>query len=445
MKKTAVLVILIIVCIFGYFRLRNKPNPENDPITTPDVIEHTTESLFAFGMNETDFLTKYMTEAEESDQELIEARFAAGMEKADFLAIFDKEPVYLKKDNGGWNADALKYDFEAVLPYASVENMILLLNTSAAVKVEIIGQSLDKRNIYAIEIGFGERVIMFEAGIHAAETANTMFIMKYISNLVTKYEEHDSAVVSLLKDVKIIVVPSANPDGYEATMYGYSQIRNDALYIVKNNAAISYALYKSNAGGIDINRNFPSQHGGLYYTDYGLSNNASLGDDDYAGNTLGCEPETQALMYWQMKHVGKAYAYISLHSSGRVIFAGKPNLGDQFNDNCWLLANIVSDITDYWAIGPEYEDVGIGQDGTATDFVAELAAGFKFSSTTGRLSGNHYDNPTISGNQAIGVITLETLERYTFNISEIKEEYYGKNLEQVFDALIKSYTKIKSS
>ena len=51
----------------------------------------------------------------------------------------------------------------------------------------------------------------------------------------------------------------------------------------------------------------------------------------FGGEELGSEPETKASMYFMLKHYKNVYAYINLHSQGRVIYAGKPNLSNEFN------------------------------------------------------------------------------------------------------------------
>lgn len=385
------------------------------------------------------------TNIKESDADIVKEFFAKGMSKAHYKDAVEGESTKLTADTA---YQKTTYDFGQVLSYATVEVMIKNLNASKAVQVEIIGKSVDKRSIYSIAVGFGEKSIMFETGIHAAEVANTMFIMKYLNDLVNEYEAGNQEIIDLLNEVKILVIPGVNPDGYEATLFGYKNIKNQTLYLYKNHDHIKYDFYKGNANGIDLNRAMPSQHGGLYYSKYKLAESVSMtpsiGDYDYySGSTLGSEPETKALIYWQTKYFKDAYAYIALHSQGQVIYAGKPNLSTKFNENSLALANIVSEINEYVVFGPDDEAVGQGDDGTATDFVAELICGFTFSSKTGRLAADSYENPTIKETQATGVITLETMLTYTRDISLIKQEYYNKKLNQVFDALIKSYQKIK--
>lgn len=381
-----------------------------------------------------------IVDSQESDHEIIK-EFAKGMKSDNYLNAINHKSENLNKENNEYQK--INYDFEKLLKYTEIEQIINNLNKSEIVAVELIGKSVDKRNIYSLSIGKGQKHILFNANIHAAEVANTMYIVKYMADLVNKYEANDEKIVKLLKDVKIIVIPSSNPDGYEACLFGVNSINNKKLYIYENKDNIIFKTYKGNANGVDINRNFPSQHGGLYYQDNELSEvvstKPSIGYFDYyPGESLGSEPETKALMYWFNKYLKEAYAFIDLHSAGRVIYSGKPNLSDKLNSYSYNLAKIVSNITDYEAYGKEAEDVGIGNDGTATDYATEIVSNFKFSEKTGRLTANKYQNPEVK-DVNFGAITLESLEEYTFELSTIKKEYYNKNLAKVYTSLIESY------
>lgn len=383
-----------------------------------------------------------ISDVKENDDEIIAEYFADGMKAKEYLKTVSQETEVLAKDTDEYSP--INYDFEKLLKYSEVEDIVKKLNKSEAIKVEIIGKSVDKRSIYSIEAGYGDNIILFDANIHAAEVAGTMFILKYLTDLVNKYEIKDNTTTELFKNVKIIVIPSINPDGYEACLFGVDSIKNKDLYIYKNRADIIFKTYKGNANGIDINRNFPSQHGGLYYKKYNLSETVSskpsLGYFDYyPGKRLGSEPETRAVMYWLNKYIEKSYAYIAIHSAGRVIYSGKPNLSDSLNNQSLKMAETIANINDYVAYGIEAEEVGYGNDGTATDYATELVSGLTYSQETGRLAADSYLNPTIKKDLKAGIITLETLEEYTFDLKKIKDEYYKKDLAKVFTALIKSY------
>ena len=383
-----------------------------------------------------------ISQNEEQDKYIVGEFFSEGMSVKDYEKTINYKTKYLQAKAVSYQE--VLYNFEKVLTYNEIEGLINALNLSKAVNVEIIGSSVDKRNIYSLEIGFGDDLILIDAGIHAAEIAGTLFITKYIKDLVNDYEKGDSEVVNLLNKIKIIVIPSINPDGYEATSFGPEVIKNKKLHIYKNRGDILFDTYKANANGVDINRNLPSQHGGLHYKDVVLSETVSskptLGYFDYyPGESLGSEPETKALIYWLHRYLNNAYAYIALHSAGRVIYSGKPNLSALFNERSFKLAKIVENINGYEALDEKYEDVGTGNDGTATDYASEVLAGFNFSSKTGRLSNDFYQNPNALDSKT-GVILIETLERYTHNIKKIKDEYYDEKINKVFDALLKSCT-----
>lgn len=375
----------------------------------------------------------------ENNPEIISKYFATGISKEDYINIIERKTEVLKETD---SYKKMSYNFEEYLKYSELESIYKNLNNSKIVKTEVIGISVDERKIYSLEIGNGDETVLFEAGIHASEFSNPLFIIKFMIDLVNKYEENDKEITELLNKYKIVILPNVNPDGYDVAIFGTKMLKNKKLYTYNNKDKIDFHYFKANANGIDLNRNMPSQNGGLYYKKYELNNTVSLllsteRNRYYAGKVLGSEPETKALIYWQNKYLKDTYAYISFHSSGRVIFNVKPNLSDEFNNlnnNC---AKIVNKITEYEILEASDEEVGEGNDGTSTDFMAELANGFNYSSKTGRLSTISYDSKTNELKYKLCVITIETLERYTKDLGLIKDEYIDYELEKVFLNLIK--------
>ncbi|MDD2504918.1 MAG: M14 family metallopeptidase [Bacilli bacterium] len=376
--------------------------------------------------------------SKEEDQDIIAEYFVKGMKTNDYINSLDKKTKILEKKDLKYTQ--ISYDFETVLKYQQIEDIINQLNRSDATKVEIIGKSVDKRKIYSLSLGFGDNIILIDGSIHAAEIANSLFILKFMIDLINKYENNDSEIINILNNVKIVVIPNINPDGYEVCLFGADSIKNHNLYLYKHQDNIIFKTYKANANGVDLNRNFPSQHGGLYYKVNNLSeavsDNPTTGYFDYyPGKTLGSEPEVKALIYWFNKYLNKSFAYLSFHSAGRVVYSGKPNLSSLYNKSSLKLAEIINQVNDYKAYDHEYEDVGYGNDGTSTDYASELVSGFKFSNSTGRLSANKYIKAQVRESE-VGIITIETLEEYTFDIDVIKSEYYNQNLEQAIMNII---------
>lgn len=360
---------------------------------------------------------------------------SSGMNVEDFKGIFNKSENYVNKVG---SYKQINYNFEKKLTYSEIENIFNDLNKSDIVKLENIGKSFDGRNIYIIEIGKGSKVTMFEGNIHAAEIAPLLYLTKYAVNLVNSYEKGNKDVMNLLENNKIVIVPTINPDGYNYTIGGKSTINNKNSYVYQNDSDIEQDYYKANINGVDLNRNFPSRNGGLYFKKYTPSTTLSTKKSTerlayFPGDELASEPETKALIYFMYKYQKDAHIYAAVHSAGRVIYHGKPDLSSEYNRICSKTGRIVSNITGYQSLGVDYEDVGYGSDGSATDMISEIKHGFKFSTKIGRLVPTTND---IKLDGSFCAMTIETLDSYTTDLKTIKEEYENNNLEKAFNALV---------
>lgn len=374
----------------------------------------------------------------ESDSNVVNKMFAKGMSLDSFNQVlkYQADKITSKEEY-----EKINYNFNKKLCYKDVEYYLNKINNSDIVDLYVIGHSVDNRNIYGLEIGNGSKVIFLDANIHAAETANTHILIQFMSEVVNMYESGNSGVKNALNEFKLVVMPCINPDGYEIFTNGIESISNKELWVYKNKNKINFKNLKSNANGVDINRNFPTQNAGLYYKSKELLYNVSLekntGNQAYFGGySLGSEPETKAAMYFMLKHYRSVVTYINLHSQGRVIYSGKPNLSNEFNNLSRKFASKISNINKYIVYGIESEEVGEGNDGSATDFMSEIAHEMPFSSKTGRLSSNKYIDPKVDYIVKYPVITLETIKTYTKNTEIFKDEYYNYGLRKVLFSLI---------
>ena len=379
----------------------------------------------------------FIINSSENDSNIVEEFFTDGMNLDDFKDICNQEENFISMNN---SYNYIDYDFDRKLHYSDIEDILFGMNGSSIVNLEIIGKTHDDRNIYGVEIGSGDKVIYLDANIHAAEVASTLFLTRFLNDLVHKYESGDKSIESALNEFKIVAIPSVNPDGYEVYNFGIDSIRNHNLWIYKNKDSVDYDNFKYNANGVDLNRNFPTQNAGLYYNTKKLISSVSLNKTTkrysyFGGNELGSEPETRASMYFILKHYKNSILYLNLHSQGRVIYAGKPNLSSEFNNITLNFADNVSHITGYNIHGLSYEEVGEGNDGSITDFYAEIINGFKFSSETLRLSYSGYEGKKELKYQ-VPVMTLETLNTYTRDPNVFKMEYYNHGLEKLFYSLL---------
>ncbi|MGB8951113.1 MAG: M14 family metallopeptidase [Candidatus Aminicenantales bacterium] len=172
-------------------------------------------------------------------------------------------------------------------------------------KVFDIGDSLEKRNIYALKISDHveqeeeEAEILFLGNHHAREwiTVEVPFLLgKYLVENYASLPE----VKSLVDQSEIWIVPLVNPDGLEYTIHYYCYWRKNR----RNNGDGSY--------GVDLNRNYGYMWG---YDDKG--SNPASSSETYRGTAPFSEPETQAVRDFFLRK--NFQAMISYHSFSQII------------------------------------------------------------------------------------------------------------------------------
>ena len=373
----------------------------------------------------------------ESDVDNINEYFMNGMSETDFKSVLSTK--YDLIDEKKYNY--INYDFDEILSYSSLEKLYSKIGNSSIAETYIIGSSVDNRNIYGIVIGKGKDIIFMDANIHAAEVSTTSVLTKFLVDLVNEYENGNEEVEKALNNVKIVAIPCINPDGYEIYNFGVESLRNKDLWVYQNKDNINFENIKSNANGVDLNRNFPTQNVGLYYKGNKLIKNTSKEKTFekgkyFNGYTAGSEPEIKAVMSFMIKYYKDTIAYINLHSQGRVLYAGKPNLTTEFNELTNRFAKYISSYTGYKVHGLSSEEVGEGNDGSATDFMAELANGFSFSTKTGRLMSDKYIGNSATFDYKYPVVTMEITKTWSKDPIIFKDEYYNHGIKDMLFDLI---------
>ncbi len=381
----------------------------------------------------------------------IKKEFAKGISIRDFLetAIIQWNPV--NNDSAKW--EPFVVDISKHISYTGFDEIIRKLTASSIVKAYTASlKSEDGRPIYCLEIGNGSKTVSFTAGVHAREVANPQFLLKFASELVSEYEKGDTVIKDRLSKIKLAILPCVNPDGYEAATNGNNAITNKNHYLSTcDNGDVLMA--KSNARGVDLNRNFPSFSASLLWNEkkadtYFIKTHKN--SYYFAGDTLGSENETRVAMNFLMKYIPASFRYVDFHSVGRVIYAGKAHLSDEFNKACMETGGLISSITGYRLLGLKDENTGEGTDGSITDFAAEIAAGFVYNPVMGRLAPPDSVNParkTEMFKYHCSVNTVETLNSL-FNENKPKllktstsqmhaDEWERHSLYRLFLSLIK--------
>ena len=191
--------------------------------------------------------------------------------------------------------------------YRELETDMLALQQKypGLAKVFDIGDSLEKRNIYALKISANvaldedEAEVLFLGCHHAREWISVEVPFLFGKYLLENYAS-DPEVKRMVDRSEVWIVPLVNPDGLEYTIHVYRYWR-------KNRRANKDGTY-----GVDLNRN--------YGYNWGVSNNGSSpypASEIYRGPQAFSEPETTAIRDFFLKK--NFQGMISYHSFSQVI------------------------------------------------------------------------------------------------------------------------------
>lgn len=226
-------------------------------------------------------------------------------------------------------------------------------NAGAALRVDEIGQTVDGNRLYDFRVGnpAAERHLLVFGGIHAREYITAQLVMRQLVQLLSDQSTNGSyeniAVRELLSNTEIHFIPMANPDGIGISQLGLEGLRTEAVretvrqIAAKDGKALTESYlrqWKSNANGVDLNRNFDA----LWESYNDHLGHASA--DHYKGIAPECELESKALA--DLTRQFQFDATLSYHTQGEVIYWNFGQEGELKNMSL-LLANRVSELTGY--------------------------------------------------------------------------------------------------
>ena len=283
--------------------------------------------------------------------------------------------------------EPVDFDLNGRYTYNSMVNILKNLSRIDGVNLYKIGESTQKRPIYAIEIDIPSKeekdTVILTGTIHARETAGCTYLIKELVDLL---QSSSSAAKKALKRTRYVCVPCVNPDGRDGVCF------NTEDFTYKNGE-----LWKATGSGTDLNRNFPGLSWGMVAkgndkSDYIGSSPQKL---YYPGPYAGSAPETRAMMKFLYHYVviEKASIYIDYHQQGRIMYVEKPWAPDSQQKLCKDAAKYFQSILNegqkkssknkYTTIG-EDKDYGLnGVGSTMTDYACSIALGSKYSRAYG--------------------------------------------------------------
>ena len=226
-------------------------------------------------------------------------------------------------------------------------------NAGTALRVDEIGQTVDGNKLYDFRVGnpAAERHLLVFGGIHAREYITAQLVMRQLVQLLSDQSTNGSyeniAVRELLSNTEIHFIPMANPDGISISQLGLEGLHTEAVretvrqIAAKDGNALTESYlrqWKSNANGVDLNRNFDA----LWESYNDHLGHASA--DHYKGTAPECELESKALA--DLTRQFQFDATLSYHTQGEVIYWNFGQEGELKNMSL-LLANRVSELTGY--------------------------------------------------------------------------------------------------
>ncbi len=135
-----------------------------------------------------------------------------------------------------------------ILSLDDVYNLLKVFYNSCKFATEAsllrVGMSAGRKPIYALKIGSGHPIIII-ARIHGNEPAPTNAVLSLIHD-ITLYKD----LRTYLKDLSLVVVPVANPDGAELFYIRYMK------YDFEPSWKHTFEKARANANGVDLNRDW---------------------------------------------------------------------------------------------------------------------------------------------------------------------------------------------
>ena len=195
------------------------------------------------------------------------------------------------------------------------------------IHVDSLGMTADGRDLYHIVVGDekAENQVLIFASIHAREYITAQLSMRQAGDLLKRWNDNEKycevELDELMRDTAVHFVPMINPDGVTLCQRGLdgmqmAETRQNLYRIYEMDGAVElkdyFRKWKSNARGVDINRNFDADW--ERYDDR-LGNPSS---DHFKGTEPESEAETRALTNLTKKY--KFKRTISYHTQGNVIY-----------------------------------------------------------------------------------------------------------------------------
>lgn len=189
-----------------------------------------------------------------------------------------------------------------ILAFWGGEKPAPIVEPSVVFKQETIGTSVEGREIIAHTFGNGAKHLVFVGGIHGGYEWNSVV-------LAYEFLDYLNAKSSTLpKNLKVTVIPSANPDGV------FNVIGKEGRFAIKDvpTSQSIQAAGRFNTNKVDLNRNFDCKW---------QPKSTWRGTAVSAGTAAFSEPEARAIRDFALRE--KPAGFIFWHSQANAVYASE--------------------------------------------------------------------------------------------------------------------------
>ncbi|MBM7690747.1 hypothetical protein JOC77_000150 [Peribacillus deserti] len=211
------------------------------------------------------------------------------------------------------------------------------------IQVKVIGKSEFGRNIYAVGLGKGKATAFINGSHHAREWLTTNLNMYMLNRYADAYKRGTSIkgynVRTVLNSSTLWFVPMVNPDGVTLQQSGLKAFpaSSHAGLIKMNNGSKNFKRWKSNAKGVDLNRQYDAKWAGT-------ESPKAPSYKDYKGKAPHTASEVKAVL--SLVNSIDADMALSYHTTGKILFWNYEQTGSRLTRDK-NLAKKLSTMTGY--------------------------------------------------------------------------------------------------
>lgn len=208
-------------------------------------------------------------------------------------------------------------------------------------KVRTDAVTCDGRILYEVVLGneAADSHVLVHGGIHAREYMTSKLLIAIMREYMFLYKK-EQVYQDWLHRICFHIIPMINPDGITICQEGILRVKDHTLRkaltkFIKTDAPLP--LYKANAHGVDLNRNFD-------WGFYEYEGSSSPAFEKFKGIAPACEAETSFLCK-RTREIRPVFT-LSYHASGSELFWDYGQTGE-LRDKTFTLVNKISEVTGY--------------------------------------------------------------------------------------------------